>query len=209
MVTVNEITESGYNVCLLLDNGEKVWLKKKDLLVFPVSEGDEWDEEEFRKSVSLFQYPRALNLAVGMLARRPCSTGEIRKRLSEKLYMQEVISLVLYKLEKENLLNDKDFCEQWIRYRLDCKYGPRRIIQELKYKGIPAEMAETMLDAMDQEKLSESQAVLFASKSWQKWKCDGDRKKTRQKIIMQLVRRGYSWDTAKQASDIAENQLDE
>ena len=207
MVTITEIMVSGNNVCLLLDNGEKVWLKKKDLLVFPVSEGTEWNEDEFRKSVSLVQYPRALNHAVAMLARRPCSTGEIRKRLSEKQYMQDVISLVLYKLEKENLVNDRDFCEQWIRYRLDCKYGPRRIIQELKYKGIPAEMAETMLDAMDHEDLSDSQAVILASKYWQKQTCSGDRKKGRQKIIMQLVRRGYSWDTAKQATDMAEKQL--
>ena len=69
--------------------------------------------------------------------RRPCSKGEITARLQRGKYTSEVVDLVIYKLEKEKLLNDREFCEQWVQYRLGRKYGPAFIHRELRTKGIP------------------------------------------------------------------------
>lgn len=207
MVTILEISPVRSLFCLLLDSGEKIWLRKADMQSFPFSAGAEIDEKEFYQFVTLCQYPRALNQAVAMLARRACSTGEIRHKLVSGRYIPDVADLVLYKLEKEKLVNDRDFCEQWIRYRMDCRYGPRRILQELKAKGIPEDMAEEVLASFDPES-SDNSAAALALKSWKRVKPGEDRRKSRQKVIASLVRRGFDWDTARSASDAAEKQLE-
>ena len=112
MVTVTDISTIRSSACVLLDNGEKYWLRRDDLPAAGIREGLFCEQEDFLQRVRLLQYPRALNHAVAMLARRPCSTGEIRSRLIRLRYTEEVAELVLYKLGKEKLLDDQDFCLQ-------------------------------------------------------------------------------------------------
>ena len=207
MVTIVSLSQVRGLVCLQLDNGEQYWIPQAGLRGTSLTEGQTLEEAEFHRLVLLCQYPAALDRAVAMLARRPCSTGEIRRKLRSGRYMSDVIDLVLFKLEKEKLLNDEEFCDQWARYRLDAGYGPRRILQELKMKGIPESMAEEALMRADGEGSAEHAAVL-ALKTWNRMKDSEDRFKTRQKVIAALVRKGYDWDTAKSASDAAEETLD-
>lgn len=207
MVIIHEMTFFQKRLCLHLGNGDVIWLSRDDYNSFPFSEEKEIPEEEFYQYIRTCQYPRALNHAVAMLARRPHSTGEIRQKLSYDRYIEDVIELVLYKLGKENLLNDREFCEQWIRYRTECKYGPRRILQELRRKGIPQEMAEEIMDMQSDPEETHYQSILLATKAWKHMKPDENIQKRRQKVIASLVRKGYDWDTARSASESAEKEL--
>ena len=206
MVTITGIAQDRGLICLLLDNGDRLWVRKAWLSEASFSEGSSIEESDLYRFIQLHQYPVALNRAVAMLARRPCSTGEIRQKLRSGRFMADVIELVLYKLEKEQLLNDMEFCEQWIRYRMDCRYGPRRILQELKCKGIPDSMATAAMDLIDSAE-NDGHAVFLAAKCWKHMKDDENRTRARQKVIASLVRKGYDWQTAKRASDAAENTL--
>ncbi|MER2236206.1 MAG: regulatory protein RecX, partial [Candidatus Limivicinus sp.] len=180
-------------------------LTRSDLLESGWREGASVDREDFERFVSLRQYPRALNQAVAMLARRPCSKGEISQNLRRHRYADDVIGLVICKLEKENLLNDQEFSELWIQQR-SRKYGSRRIRQELRTKGVPESTAEEALSSLSEEEMLESATVL-AAKAWSKAKPGEDLRKTRQRIIASLVRKGFDWDLAKQASDTAESEV--
>ena len=146
MVTVTDISTVRSSACVLLDNGEKYWFRRDDLPAAGIREGLSCEQEDFLQRVRLLQYPRALNHAVAMLARRPCSTGEIRSRLLRLRYTEEVAELVLYKLDKEKLLDDEDFCLQWIRSRTARRYGPAVIRRELRMKGIPEQMIESAFE---------------------------------------------------------------
>lgn len=204
MVRIEEITTVRSMVSLRLDNGTLFWMKRKELQGLDLYPGMEVDEEELYRFVKQCQYPRALNQAVAMLAGRPCSKGEIARRLQAGRYWDEVITLVLYKLEKERLLDDEAFSEQWARYRSE-KYGPRRILQELRNKGIPKDMAEAAVGQLDEED-EQQHAVTLAAKYWRNAKAGEPEPRTRQKIITALVRRGYSWDTAREACAQAEKE---
>ena len=206
MVRITDFEYHGSLVCVCLDSGEKYWLKKNDLSGSCLSENLEMEMEEFLHFIRIHQYPKALNQAVAMLARRPCSKGEILTRLQRGRYTDEVIELVIYKLEKENLLNDRDFCEQWIQYRLGRKYGPAFIHRELKTKGIPEELICSSLESQDQSQ-ELINAVSVARKAWCRMKTDSDQHKNRQKVISALVRKGYSWEMAKEACCTAEKEL--
>ena len=206
MVRIMELDTTGSRTSILLDNGEKYWFKNEDLAGTGIFEGAEMSADTFLHWLRVRQYPRALNQAVSMLARRPCSSGEITSRLARNRYASDVIELVVYKLIKENLLNDMDFCNQWIQYRLNRGYGPGIIRRELVSKGIPQVMIDTAFESIN-EKVGMEKAESLARKAWMRRKPDEDIRKSRQKIIGLLVRKGYSWDTAKAACKYAENKL--
>ena len=205
MVTIQEIRLVRSLACVCLDSGEKYWLRHEDLPTSGLKEGMEYEPEALYRQIRLLQYPRALNLAVAMLARRPCSKGEIRSKLIIRRFSEEVADLVILKLEKENLLNDEDFCEQWIRCRLSRNYGPSLIRRELRLKGIPDELICLVMERFPEESCQEN-AVLLARKAWKRVGPDAGLPAARQKVIAALVRKGYDWDTARSACETAEKE---
>lgn len=207
MVTVKEISRVRASVCIQLDSGEKYWLREADLLSAGIRECMSFETDDFLQKIRLCQYPRALNHAVSMLARRPCSRKEIMSRLVRLRYTEDVAELVVCKLEKEKLLDDGEFCEQWIRYRLSKGCGPGLIRRELKMKGIPDRMIEKALEETDSGE-QENNAVSLARKAWKRVGTGGDIRKNRQKVIASLVRKGYDWDTAGKACREAEEEAE-
>ena len=205
MVRIEDIRTVRSLVCIRLDTGFSYWLRRDDLVGTSFHAGDEVDEETFLQAVRVRQYPRALNHAVSMLARRPCSCGEIRTRLLTRRYMEDVAGLVVYKLEKENLLNDREFCDQWVRFRTARHFGPAVIRRELRMKGIPPDMIEEAL-ARTEPPDHEDHALVLARKAWARAKSGEDVRKTRQRVIASLVRKGFSWEDARNACDTAENE---
>ena len=67
-------------------------------------------------------------------------------------------------------------------------------------------MIDTAFDSVNEEDgLDKAEAL--ARKAWMRRKPDEDLRKSRQKVIGMLVRKGYSWDTARAACKSAENKL--
>ena len=204
MVTVRSVSRERAFACILLDTGERFWLRADDLYGSDITEGASFGQEEFLQKIRVLQYPRALNHAVAMLARRACSRGEILSRLLSRRYTEDVAELVLYKLEKEKLLDDEAFTDQWIRFRTGRGYGRSVIRRELKMKGIPEEMIDSAFAMLDPEE-EEDAAVRLARKAWNRIRPGEDIRKARQKVIASLVRKGYGWDEARSAAEKAEN----
>ena len=204
MVNIQEIRHERSSVCIILDTGEQYWIRKSDWSGSGFFEQEQYNREDFLHKIRVFQYPHALNHAVSMLAKRPCSKYEIRTRLIRKHFSEDVADLVIYKLEKENLLNDKEFCDQWIRSRTSRRYGPVRIRMELKMKGIEDNDINDGLNNLDSDEELQN-ACILANKYWSHMKPDEDIRKKRQKIITALVRKGYGWDTARTACDMTEH----
>ncbi len=106
--------------------------------------------------------------------------------------------MVLYKLEREHLLNDADFARQWVEARSGRKLGRSRIAQELRRKGIDADEAEEALSAIgEDDQLAD--AIALAEKAAARAKSDEDPRKTYQRIAAMLARRGFRWDITKEA----------
>ena len=203
MVTVREIISDKSYVRIHLDDGRDYWIQKNDFPLTEFYEGDTYDKTQFLKKISICQYPRALNYAVSLLARRPYSKKEILFRLVRRRYTEEVADLVVYKLQKEGLLDDESFCEQWIRFRLDRRYGPDVIKRELKMKGISEEVILNVFRKFDSETELDN-AVILAKKVLKHVCSVDDKRKIRHKAVTSLVRKGYSWETAQNAVSIAE-----
>lgn len=75
--------------------------------------------------------------AMNYLARREHSRQELLQKLRQKGYETEEILPVLEKLSEDNLQSDGRFTEHFIQARQSAGYGPRRIADELRQRGIP------------------------------------------------------------------------
>ncbi len=164
----------------------------------PLKEGHSIDLSEYDNWLMVRQYRFALDKAVGYLAARARSKREIEQKLLQSGYRPCTVEMVLYKLEREHLLDDADFARQWVESRSNHKLGHSRIAQELRRKGVSQEEAEEALSAIDDEDQL-SGAVALAEKAAARIKPDEDPRKAASRIAAMLARRGYAWDITKEA----------
>ncbi len=196
IIKSSETIRGRIKICF--ESGWEVWLNKNSVPPFPLLEGSPVNRESFLKYILLHQYPSALNTAVAMLARRSCSQKEIEDRLYYHHYDEEVVSLVVCKLNKEKLLNDEDFTSQWVQSRMK-KYGASRIKQELRLKGIDTDTASAALEELYSEDEQFENAVALAKRKIKSIPVEKERGKIFQSVTGMLIRKGFSWDMAKKA----------
>lgn len=164
----------------------------------PLTEGQPINLEEYDNWLMVRQYRHALDRAVACLAARAHSKHEIEQKLLRVGYRPCTVEMVLYKLEREHLLNDADFARQWVEARSGRKMGRSRIAQELRRKGIDADEAEEALSAIGED-AQLADAIALAEKAAARAKSDENPRKTYQRIAAMLARRGFRWDITKEA----------
>jgi regulatory protein len=137
---------------------------------------------------------KALDCALRLLTRREHSAKELNDKLKQKGFHQEEISDVLDSCHRLNLQSDQRFTEVYIRSRIRQGYGPLKISQELRAKGIDAELIHK---EMQQERPN---WLTYALKVWEK-KCKGQINLSFQEIQKQqrfLLYRGFDTDIISQ-----------
>lgn len=207
--TVREINEKRRSSVIVMESGETFWLTWTQLQEHePFAVGQEVDTDALREWLLPRQYPMALNDAVALLAQRAQASGEIRQKLKRKLYMEDTIEMVLYKLEKERLLDDEAFARDWAASRARSQVGKSRILRELRMKGIPQQMAQNALEELDEEESDEA-AVALARKLLKRYSREADDRKAMQKLLMAMARRGYGYEESKQAVETALQEEEE
>jgi len=109
-----------------------------------------YDEE------SLYEY------AVGALGRKMRTVAELKRLMRSKVSTQEhgerLVEAVIARLKLHSYLNDTAYAESYSRYRRENeKFGRRRVMQDLRTKGVHAEIIHKVVDAayseVDEEQL--------------------------------------------------------
>ena len=203
MDEIVEIVEKRHSSVLVFDSGKRFWLTWTQLQEHePFAVGQQVDVEALRAWLLPRQYPMALNDAVALLAQRAQASGEIRQKLKRRLYMEDTIEMVLYKLEKERLMDDAAFAREWAASRSRSQMGRARIERELRDKGISREVAQEALDALD-EREGEAAAIALARKLARRYAKETDARKAAQKALAAMARRGYGYEESKAALERA------
>jgi regulatory protein len=102
--------------------------------------------------------------AVGALARRMRTTAELKRLLRQRVDMESesgrtLVELVTRRLKDQGYLNDTKYAATYAGLRRDNeKFGRRRVITDLKAKGIVGELVEKAVDASFAEIDEEKQA---------------------------------------------------
>jgi regulatory protein len=195
----------GYRVTV--NDGEPFRLSRADFRAFPLNEGQKIDLAQLMRELLLRQYPEALNRAVGLLAIRPRSHREVERRLTEKGYHPDTIEMVLYKLEKESLVDDETFAHEWAAARSQLHIGRARILQELRQKGVAQATAQAAIDELDADS-EYTAAVALAAKLLKRHEKEPSPVALR-KSIAAMQRRGYAYGEASRALRSAIDNSDE
>lgn len=107
-----------------------------------MAELNDWLE----KSKQSKAYDRALNF----LSYRPRSIKEVADYLRRKEYGEPEVASVLERLKEQGFLNDRAFTQSWVEHRNLLKpSSKRRLIQELRQKGVSAEITGEVLSRID------------------------------------------------------------
>lgn len=129
--------------------------------------------------------------ALRYLGYRPRSIAEVDQYLRQRGFSQANIETALTKLRSYNYLDDEKFAHDWAHSRAHGNgYGPRRIEQELRLKGLDAGVVRQALrevENLDNQK--ERAANLLARRFGRQ---DLNNPQIRRRAIAFLVRRGYN-----------------
>jgi len=163
-----------------------------------LSVGKEVSLEHLEKIVFAEEVQKVLDSAWRLLSFRPRSERELMTRLKQKGYEDKWIEEAIQKLKDYRYIDDQSFARSFASDRITIKkIGSNGLKYELKQKGISSDIIEEVLeDLIDEEKEFE-QGVELCERKLRTIK-ETEPFKKKQKLLQFLVRKGYSFDTAKQ-----------
>lgn len=203
MALVSKIRSVRKHLEITID-GERICITKSTFREKPLEEGQEIDLEEYKQFVLLHQYKPALKHAADLLAAKGYAEKELERTLIRGGYLPETAEMVITKLKTLGLLNDEVFAETYVESHANAGYGGNRIKQGLRQKGVHEETIRNVLETLDPEMQKET-AVSLVRRALQKKRPDESFQKGNQRILGMLLRRGFSFEEAKQAiADVRE-----
>ena len=150
--------------------------------------------EEADREQTAAEYKQALSRVMRLLARREYSEQEIRRKLGNE-YPSTILAAVIERCRTLDWLNEARMMTVFIRSRANRGYGPIRMMQELRFKGVSAEPIKLALDAseIDWFAIAKQQAERKVSEP-----ATLDRV-ARGKLLAFLQRRGFTSEQARYA----------
>lgn len=153
-----------------------------------LSEGSELSEEELSEARVAGERPLAMTRALNVLGYRARAEGELRERLLRAGYAEETVGAVLERLRELGYLDDGEFARNAAREKAR-KYGPRRILGDLKRSGVADELAREAVE----EEFSGDEELEAASAAAERRYNTGERSDAlARRVYGFLARRGYS-----------------
>ena len=132
-----------------------------------------------------------MQLALRYLSYRPRSELEVKNYLRQKGYEPQISDAVIAKLRSLHYLDDLSFAQIWARSRLESRgYGPRRVEQELRLKGIDTNVIrETIQQSLNHTSEQESARKILTKRFGGASLQDA---KAQRRAVALLQRRGFS-----------------
>lgn len=97
--------------------------------------------------------PKAIRLKImDFLSRREHSSREILKKMSNRVESKEMLLDSIKELVDEGLLSDERFAESYFQSRKNKGYGPLRIRNELKQRGVGDQIFFSLSNEVDWSK---------------------------------------------------------
>lgn len=97
----------------------------------------------FKKPKQTCDEATLYDYAVGALGRRMRSVAELKRLMRNRCPDEAVIDQVVTRLKDQKYLNDSNYAAAYSAFRRDNqKFGPRRVITDLKIKGVHGDVIE-------------------------------------------------------------------
>ena len=180
-------------VLVFLEDGACLKITEQEALDFGLRTGDDLDGrrlEQLKKAASVSDVKAT---AADLIGKRAMSRRDLERKLQEKGASQAEARYAAEWLEAIGAINDADYAAILVRHCAGLGYGPARIREKLREKGVPRELWDEALERAEDP--AEAIDAFLAKKlgdtppeDRRAWKRASDA----------LARRGYAW------SDISE-----
>ena len=153
-----------------------------------------FSEDEILEMKYFSDIERAKSRAINYISGKLKTKYEVRLKLKENGFAEDVIDEVLDILEKDEYLNDKVYCEIFIEDKKKLNgYGKNKIKSLLIQKGISKNIFEDFLNEFEYDEEFDN-ALKMGIKKLKLLSNEEDNFKKKQKIINYLTYRGFGFD---------------
>ncbi len=142
------------------------------------------------------QFAAARRVALTYLARRARTVAEVRKKLLESGFSEPATTSALHRIQELGYLDDEDYARRYAAARLGRRYGPHRVLQELRRRGVPPEVAQEAVAGASRDEDVFDQVRSLAESRYQRLAGENDVRKRKKKVFDFLLRRGYGSEIA-------------
>jgi regulatory protein len=154
---------------------------------------------------------RARAQAIGYLGSRPRTAREVMRRLGDAGFDESAAEQTVDWLREQGYVDDAAYAEQYAKSRMGLTgYGPQRVARELMQRGVERSLAEgAVQDAAPDEQVEGAALEQAQKRAASLMRSESDPRKRRKKLMDFLVRRGFDYETARNAAADALNALDD
>ncbi len=151
-----------------------------------------------RPKKTLYSEDELYAYAIGALARRMRSVAELKRLLRARVdadteYGQTLVELIIRRLKDNGYLNDSQYAASFSSFRRDNqKFGRRRVVTDLKARGVHGDVIDKAVDAAFEGVNEEKQAREYLRRKRLEKPKD---QKQAARIFRQLARAGFGSKT--------------
>ena len=176
-----------------LENGDILRVTEEELLKFGLRAGMELEGETLEAVKASVKKSSAKAAAANMIGSRALSKKELTKRLIQKGNDEDDAQAAVDWLEDIGAVDDAGYAAALVRHYGGKGYGPARVKEELRRRGVDRELWDEALEEMPE-------AAEILDQLIQK-KCKGNLSDPREKkrVSDALMRRGFGWGDVKAA----------
>lgn len=171
----------------VLDDGSILRLGEQEVIHFALYAGRELTDDEAESLVDSARRSGLKEKTIALLARKPMSRHETMQKLLQWEAGEEEAAAICDRMEELGFLNDGEYAARVIHHYGAKGYGPRKLREELRHRGVPREYWDEALEGVEDQ--SEMLDAFIAKKLAGK---TADRKEIK-KVSDALARRGFSW----------------
>jgi regulatory protein len=132
--------------------------------------------------------------ALRFISFKPRTQFEIRKKLSESEFSEEIINIVINKLVQKGYVNDFEFAQNWAENRSIYKPRSKKLISwELKNKKVNKEIIDEVIIGM----VPDEKLAVLASEKYARRLSGCDKDVFFRRLTGYLSRRGFSYSIVK------------
>lgn len=188
-----------YLVCL--DSGDAFKVPPPVIRAFPLKAGDKVHAEPYFAACIKETKRFASERAAFLLERKDYPAKQLHEKLTMVGYPESIADEVLYFLLSRGYIDDKRYAKRFVEKKMG-KTGASRIRQELLMRGISKEdIDEALQELIDMD--DQLHAAIAHVEKYKKTRKQYDPMKLRNNAIAMLARRGFSFEIAKKAFDMA------
>jgi len=198
IISIDPLPRRKGSYMITLDDGRNVAVHEEVIVKYKLKSGMELDQGQLESWSLETDIKLAYDMALRYLSYRSRSRKQLSDYLIRKGFSNDAIEVAAKKLEEYGLIDDEDFALRYVRdKKLGKPSGRRLIAYELQNKGISPDIVENALSSFS-EKEELEQAVRLAERYQKRYK-DLPPNESRAKTAQALQRRGFNWETVKNA----------